>query len=72
MLNTESALRKDKRTGLSDMQHRHFTTIATIIRSWDGDADGHGRRELAEHFADLLPATNSRFDRARFLKACED
>lgn len=35
MLNNESALLKDKRTGLSDMQHRHYTTVATIICALD-------------------------------------
>lgn len=68
MLNTESALRKDKRTGLwGDMQHRHYATIAAIIASMPLPR----RLTVAREFADYLPATNPRFDRTRFLKACE-
>ena len=32
MLTKESALRKDKRSAASPMEHRHFATVAAIIR----------------------------------------
>ena len=72
MLTTDSALRKDLRTGLSNLDHRHFTTIAAIIKMMDGaNYSAESPRWLtAQHFANELAATNPRFDRARFLKAC--
>lgn len=70
MLTTEAASRKDERTGLADMQHRHFATVAAIIRTMP-EIPGDGTRErVAEHFANELVRTNPRFDRGRFLKAC--
>lgn len=68
MLTTKSALSKDRRTGLSPMQHRHFATIATIIRNYGFDGSP-GRTILANHFADELAGTNPNFDRGRFLRA---
>lgn len=72
-LTTESALAKDKRTGKSAMQHRHFATVATIIESmrthpvgWDSDLID----DVSMHFADELEETNPKFDRIRFLAAC--
>jgi hypothetical protein len=68
MLTKDSAHKKDLRTGLSDMQHRHFATVATIIR---GLPDAFGNRgEIAKWFATELATTNPRFDRRRFLLAC--
>ena len=67
MLTIKSANRKDIRTGKADLQHRHFCTIAAIIRRLP-DA-GH-RADMALHFADELATTNPRFDRERFLAAC--
>ena len=68
-LTAETALRKDKTTGLNvEMQHRHFAAIAAIIESMD-ECDTP-RRIVADHFADELAKTNPRFDRKRFLKAC--
>lgn len=64
-LTDESALRKDKTSGLGDMQHRHFATIATILRETGAS------REYCETWADKLAPTNPRFDRRRFLRACE-
>jgi hypothetical protein len=74
MLTIESALRKDMTNGKADMQHRHFATIATIIREIDKGlipcSTNATRKFMAELFADELRYTNPRFDRARFLKAC--
>lgn len=74
-LSIEAAARKDRATGLSEMQHRHFSTVAAIIASMDTVHNGeHGfidvRRDVAEHFANQLARTNDRFDRKRFLRAC--
>jgi len=66
-LSEKAATAKDKRTGLSDMQHRHFTTIATIIRNFGYPQE---RQRIAEEFARELRHTNPRFDRDRFLAAC--
>jgi hypothetical protein len=66
-LKTESANRKDIRTGIADMQRRHFATVAAIIR---GGFEDHARDDVARIFADNLAKTNPRFDRARFLRAC--
>ncbi len=64
MLTQESALRKDLNSGLGEMQHRHFATIAAILRDIGTD------RDTCEAWADRLRRTNSRFDRRRFLRAC--
>ena len=39
-LTPATALRKDRTTGVADMQHRHFTTIAAIIRDMPADVYG--------------------------------
>lgn len=65
-LTVDAAARKDAQLG--DMQHRHFATVATILRSYNFTAEN--RRNVCEHFADELRKTNPRFDRARFLRAC--
>jgi hypothetical protein len=65
---------KDKRTALRgvELQHRHFSFIAAVIR----DMPDHSpslraqRQSVANAFADACRATNSRFDRDRFLAAC--
>lgn len=66
---------KDLKSGYANMQHRHFATIAAIIRSMDKvHNQEHGfidiREDVAEHFADCLVKTNPAFDRQRFLAAC--
>jgi hypothetical protein len=66
MLSEKSATRKDIASGIGDMQHRHFATIAAIIARIP---DAGYRQDMAEHFADNLRSTNPRFDRARFLTA---
>ena len=66
MLTTETALRKDRTTGLAPLQHRHFSTIAAIIATMEPN-----RIKTAQHFADNLIKTNPHFDRERFLSACK-
>lgn len=66
-LTTESALRKDRNTGKATMEHRHFATIAAILRDMPELETHYGR---ARYFATQLAKTNPRFDRARFLRAC--
>ena len=68
MLTEKSAHRKDITTGLADMQHRHFATVATIIREMPVDV--YGPEQVAEIFADKLARTNRNFNRDRFLRAC--
>lgn len=73
MLSEKAATAKDNRTGLADMQHRHFATVATILKRIKSPLD-LGTLEydrLCSAFADELAGTNPRFDRARFLAACE-
>ena len=67
-LNTQSALAKDTRSGLGEMQHRHFATIATIIREMQ--ITDEMRDTLAKEFAARLSSTNSNFNARRFLTAC--
>lgn len=63
-LTDEAATRKDRNTGKSEMQHRHFATIAVILSNMNAD------RETCERWADELAPTNYMFDRRRFLRAC--
>lgn len=73
MLTPESAARKDRTQPSGDaMQHRHFATIAAIIRSYRPETVASEADAIAEHFANELARTNPRFDRARFLRACAD
>lgn len=70
-LTKDSAHRKDLNAGIGDMQHRHFATIATIIREMELPETEHCLRQIiATEFADRLRATNPRFDHRRFLLAC--
>ena len=70
MLSPNTALTKDKRNAKNSevMQHRHFAVVAGIIAELD--VDYPQRAIIADQFARKLAATNSRFDRARFIKAC--
>lgn len=53
------------------MSRQHFTIIAETIRQTIfGTVTAEQREAIALQFADSLEATNPRFDRARFLKAC--
>lgn len=62
-LTKERALRKDCTTGISEMQHRHFTTIVAIFRMIGAP------REVVQAFADELWRTNDNFDVTRFMRA---
>jgi hypothetical protein len=68
MLTPHSALAKDKRNAKAAdvMQHRHYAVIAGIIAK----IHPRNRSEIAWHFAGELRSTNSKFDQARFIKAC--
>lgn len=75
MLKPEAALRKDQTNANSDMQHRHFATVAALIKSMPTVHNGEQgfidvRQDIAAHFANGLAHTNAKFDRARFLRAC--
>lgn len=54
------------------MTERHFIAIAAILRHRIEEAGSHhGVLEAAaEDLADYFATVNSRFDRARFLRAC--
>jgi hypothetical protein len=74
-LTTESALRKDKRSGqnrrLDAMQHRHYSVIAAIIAEMPTFAPTlrTQKRSCALSFAEAL-AVNPNFNRVRFMRAC--
>jgi len=53
------------------MTKKHFEAAARIVRARKADRGAVPARELAEGFADLFSADNPRFDRARFLAACD-
>lgn len=66
---TESEmLDKDRRTGRATLEHRHFATIAAIIR--DAEISWGERLMIMGIFAQELGATNPKFDRNRFKRAC--
>lgn len=66
-LTAQSALRKDRTNAFaSSMEHRHFATIAAII----AELRDEDRQAMADFFAERLCNTNPRFDRKRFLAAC--
>lgn len=80
-LTIESAARKDRTTERATFQHRHFATIADILKRRFTHApdmrrlDEHGplrwsTLDICEIFADELGATNPKFDRDRFMRAC--
>lgn len=70
-LKASAAHHKDITTGLATLEHRHFATIATIIRDMQNRGFTNSDCILvAEHFANQLRATNPKFDRKRFLAAC--
>lgn len=66
-LTTDAALRKDRTSANSTMEHRHFATIADIIARYPAKSQ---RDYIAKFFASELSFTNPKFDRARFLRAC--
>jgi hypothetical protein len=67
MLTKHSALAKDQRNAANPvMQHRHFAVVAGLVAS----LDPYLVDEVAGHFADHLGKTNPKFNRARFIAAC--
>jgi hypothetical protein len=59
------------------MTRQHFQLIAGVIRNvpsaataWPVTITDKQREYVARAFADELYATNGRFDRARFMRAC--
>ena len=76
-LTIQSALRKDRRNAAGDMdgmQHRHFAVIAGIIAAMPAHAESlrTAKRSTSLLFADKLSGSNCRFDRRRFLLACNE
>lgn len=70
-LTQSAAAAKDARNGLSEMQHRHFATVAAIIKSMRHEDESNFQVDrTAHHFANELAKTNTRFNRTRFLDAC--
>ena len=51
------------------MTRKDFVLIASVIANLSFDDDT--RAGVAEDFANKFGSTNARFDRERFLKACE-
>ncbi len=74
-LTAESAARKDRTTanGGPELQHRHFAFIAATFAACKPEA---GTPEISfwcmtvDHFASACADSNPRFDRRRFLTAC--
>lgn len=81
-LTPDSAARKDATMPSGNrFQHRHFATIADILKrrfTHAGKAPNHAlgqanlwsALDICEVFADELGATNPKFDRDRFMRAC--
>jgi hypothetical protein len=59
---------KDMRAPKAQMQHRHYATIAAIIRDIPNTDDL--RAGIAQHFARRLTGTNPGFNKERFIAAC--
>lgn len=66
-LSSKAALNKEIRNCGSELQRRHYATIAGIIRNLHEDV----REKVALHFADELRGTNPQYSRSRFLAACK-
>lgn len=61
-----TANRKDLNAKTARFEHRHFATVAAIIRNMPAQ----GRADIARQFARELRTTNPRFQASRFLAAC--
>lgn len=75
MLTQESALRKDQTMPThGKLEHRHFAFIASVIAGMPTHAVSlrAQKRSTALAFADACANTNPRFDRGRFLRACNE
>lgn len=71
-LTAQAALNKDQRAAPALMQHRHYATIAQIIRDMRDYLQGDSHARVIEHFANSLARTNTNFNRARFIAACDN
>lgn len=70
-LTAESAARKDKtNAGHATFEHRHFASLADMLARLHSVGNEKNRTWVCDYFAGELARTNPRFDRARFLKAC--
>lgn len=67
MLTKQAAHRKDTRSAPATFTHQHFRKVAEIIRQ----IPEAYRVECAARFGEALAATNPKFDRHRFLMACQ-
>jgi hypothetical protein len=69
-LTQQSAFRKDLNTARHgvELQHRHFSFIAAVIK--DMRLPEPARGVVALEFAAACAGSNPRFDRQRFLSAC--
>lgn len=56
---------------MCNMTRQHFQFIAEVIAQLD-DHDELFREQVATSFANALKRTNPRFNRERFLKACDE
>ena len=72
-LSKQAAHKQDLISNVGEMQHRHFATVAFIIRRLELPemlSEDEMRSTIARQFADHLEHSNPRFDRGRFLRAC--
>lgn len=69
MLKPQAALRKDK-AAQPTLEHRHFAFIAQVIAAMPARRNACTRGEIARQFADACASSNPKFDRSRFLVAC--
>lgn len=70
-LKTAAAFRKDTTSPMSTtLEHRHFAVIADILKRLHSMGHDKNRTWVADYFASELVRTNPKFDRARFLRAC--
>ena len=67
MLSKQAAHRKDLSGKPATFTHQHFREVASIIRKLGTER----ATWISEHFATELSVTNPRFDRHRFLMACQ-
>ena len=69
MRTIDSQLDKDKRTaaGRPQLEHRHFAVVAAVISMM---MPLSVRKSTALHFAKHLADRSVKFDRERFIRAC--
>lgn len=79
-LTTATAFRKDTTSGQgATLEHRHFAFIAATLKStkpgngnYEGAEDFRGQwADDVKAFADACARSNPRFNRKRFLAACD-